>query len=144
MGEVMWDMLDMGWLWLWNSDLWISLSLDLHPMPVDYYDHRRSIMFYQLFMPQFDALVAALPLSDGGEEAQLKRIAELQVWSLVIIALWRFCVLLYTYSHFKFRNCIGWKWCRGTRTSKAIGSCGYMFFFPSCQAFLQLRVKVHF
>ncbi|KAH7545760.1 hypothetical protein FEM48_Zijuj01G0127900 [Ziziphus jujuba var. spinosa] len=26
----------------------------------------------------FDALVAALPLSDGGEEAQLKRIAELQ------------------------------------------------------------------
>ncbi|OIT08380.1 mediator of RNA polymerase II transcription subunit 21 [Nicotiana tabacum] len=27
---------------------------------------------------QFDALVAALPLSDGGEEAQLKRIAELQ------------------------------------------------------------------
>ncbi|WMV16259.1 hypothetical protein MTR67_009644 [Solanum verrucosum] len=28
--------------------------------------------------PPFDALVAALPLSDGGEEAQLKRIAELQ------------------------------------------------------------------
>ncbi|PIN21154.1 RNA polymerase II holoenzyme and mediator subcomplex, subunit SURB7/SRB7 [Handroanthus impetiginosus] len=28
---------------------------------------------------QFDALVAALPLSEGGEEAQLKRIAELQV-----------------------------------------------------------------
>lgn len=28
---------------------------------------------------QFDVLVAALPLSDGGEEAQLKRIAELQV-----------------------------------------------------------------
>ncbi|KAJ8545660.1 hypothetical protein K7X08_018243 [Anisodus acutangulus] len=27
---------------------------------------------------QVDALVAALPLSDGGEEAQLKRIAELQ------------------------------------------------------------------
>ncbi|XP_062088641.1 mediator of RNA polymerase II transcription subunit 21 [Humulus lupulus] len=27
---------------------------------------------------QFDALVAALPLPDGGEEAQLKRIAELQ------------------------------------------------------------------
>ncbi|PON84056.1 Mediator complex, subunit Med [Trema orientale] len=27
---------------------------------------------------QFDALVAALPLADGGEEAQLKRIAELQ------------------------------------------------------------------
>ncbi|KAL0305922.1 UNVERIFIED_CONTAM: Mediator of RNA polymerase II transcription subunit [Sesamum radiatum] len=26
----------------------------------------------------FDALVAALPLSEGGEEAQLKRIAELQ------------------------------------------------------------------
>jgi mediator of RNA polymerase II transcription subunit 21 len=30
---------------------------------------------------QFDALVTALPLSEGGEEAQLKRIAELQVWS---------------------------------------------------------------
>ncbi|CAA0393691.1 Mediator of RNA polymerase II transcription subunit 21 [Arabidopsis thaliana] len=28
---------------------------------------------------QFDALVAALPLSEGGEDAQLKRIAELQV-----------------------------------------------------------------
>ncbi|XP_051125050.1 mediator of RNA polymerase II transcription subunit 21 isoform X1 [Andrographis paniculata] len=28
---------------------------------------------------QFDALVAALPLSEGGEEAQLKRIEELQV-----------------------------------------------------------------
>ncbi|CAH8273189.1 unnamed protein product [Arabidopsis lyrata] len=28
---------------------------------------------------QFDALVAALPLSEGGEEAQLKRIAQLQV-----------------------------------------------------------------
>ncbi|KAL1196374.1 Mediator of RNA polymerase II transcription subunit 21 [Cardamine amara subsp. amara] len=28
---------------------------------------------------QFDALVSALPLSEGGEEAQLKRIAELQV-----------------------------------------------------------------
>ncbi|KAI4364517.1 hypothetical protein MLD38_020597 [Melastoma candidum] len=27
---------------------------------------------------QFDSLVAALPLADGGEEAQLKRIAELQ------------------------------------------------------------------
>nr|GMD91772.1 mediator of RNA polymerase II transcription subunit 21-like [Ipomoea batatas]GMD92985.1 mediator of RNA polymerase II transcription subunit 21-like [Ipomoea batatas] len=27
---------------------------------------------------QFDILVAALPLSEGGEEAQLKRIAELQ------------------------------------------------------------------
>ncbi|KAM5568579.1 mediator of RNA polymerase II transcription subunit 21-like [Rosa sericea] len=27
---------------------------------------------------QFDALVSALPLSEGGEEAQLKRIAELQ------------------------------------------------------------------
>nr|GMD83053.1 mediator of RNA polymerase II transcription subunit 21 [Ipomoea batatas] len=27
---------------------------------------------------QFDTLVAALPLSEGGEEAQLKRIAELQ------------------------------------------------------------------
>ncbi|XP_057962018.1 mediator of RNA polymerase II transcription subunit 21 isoform X2 [Malania oleifera] len=27
---------------------------------------------------QFDVLVAALPLSEGGEEAQLKRIAELQ------------------------------------------------------------------
>lgn len=27
---------------------------------------------------QFDALVAALPLSEGGEEAQLKRIAELE------------------------------------------------------------------
>ncbi|XP_062162491.1 mediator of RNA polymerase II transcription subunit 21 [Alnus glutinosa] len=27
---------------------------------------------------QFDALVTALPLSEGGEEAQLKRIAELQ------------------------------------------------------------------
>ncbi|KAI4357687.1 hypothetical protein L6164_001621 [Bauhinia variegata] len=27
---------------------------------------------------QFDALVAALPISEGGEEAQLKRIAELQ------------------------------------------------------------------
>ncbi|KAJ4703143.1 Mediator of rna polymerase ii transcription subunit 21 [Melia azedarach] len=27
---------------------------------------------------QFDALVAALPLAEGGEEAQLKRIAELQ------------------------------------------------------------------
>ncbi|WCJ20815.1 mediator 21 [Euphorbia peplus] len=27
---------------------------------------------------QFDALVAALPLTEGGEEAQLKRIAELQ------------------------------------------------------------------
>jgi hypothetical protein len=30
---------------------------------------------------QFDALVTTLPLSEGGEEAQLKRIAELQVWS---------------------------------------------------------------
>jgi mediator of RNA polymerase II transcription subunit 21 len=30
---------------------------------------------------QFDALVTALPLSEGGEEAQLKRIRELQVWS---------------------------------------------------------------
>lgn len=28
---------------------------------------------------QFDALVAALPLSEGGEEAQLNRIAELQI-----------------------------------------------------------------
>ncbi|KAI4378968.1 hypothetical protein MLD38_016381 [Melastoma candidum] len=27
---------------------------------------------------QFDSLVAALPLAEGGEEAQLKRIAELQ------------------------------------------------------------------
>jgi hypothetical protein len=33
---------------------------------------------------QFDALVTTLPLSDGGEEAQLKRIAELQVWSQLI------------------------------------------------------------
>ncbi|XP_016477601.1 mediator of RNA polymerase II transcription subunit 21-like isoform X1 [Nicotiana tabacum] len=33
---------------------------------------------------QFDALVAALPLSDGCEEAQLKRIAELQAESDVV------------------------------------------------------------
>ncbi|VVB07808.1 unnamed protein product [Arabis nemorensis] len=33
---------------------------------------------------QFDALVAALPLSEGGEEAQLKRIAELQVENYII------------------------------------------------------------
>ncbi|XP_018452397.2 mediator of RNA polymerase II transcription subunit 21 isoform X1 [Raphanus sativus] len=33
---------------------------------------------------QFDALVAALPLSEGGEEAQLKRIAELQVENDVV------------------------------------------------------------
>ncbi|CAN6846182.1 unnamed protein product [Brassica oleracea] len=33
---------------------------------------------------QFDALVAALPLSDGGEEAQLKRIAQLQMENHVI------------------------------------------------------------
>lgn len=32
-----------------------------------------------LVLVKFDALVAALPLSEGGEEAQLKRIAELQV-----------------------------------------------------------------
>ncbi|XP_057962017.1 mediator of RNA polymerase II transcription subunit 21 isoform X1 [Malania oleifera] len=32
---------------------------------------------------QFDVLVAALPLSEGGEEAQLKRIAELQVRNLL-------------------------------------------------------------
>jgi hypothetical protein len=30
---------------------------------------------------QFDALVAALPPAEGGEEVQLKRIAELQVLS---------------------------------------------------------------
>ncbi|XP_054823538.1 mediator of RNA polymerase II transcription subunit 21-like [Prosopis cineraria] len=33
---------------------------------------------------QFDALVAALPISEGGEEAQLKRIAELQAENDVI------------------------------------------------------------
>ncbi|KAJ4917935.1 hypothetical protein Rs2_03485 [Raphanus sativus] len=33
---------------------------------------------------QFDALVASLPLSQGGEEAQLKRIAQLQVENDVI------------------------------------------------------------
>ncbi|KAL0730616.1 hypothetical protein Bca4012_026709 [Brassica carinata] len=33
---------------------------------------------------QFDALVAALHLSDGGEEAQLKRIAQLQVENDVV------------------------------------------------------------
>ncbi|KAK9934101.1 hypothetical protein M0R45_021258 [Rubus argutus] len=32
----------------------------------------------------FDALVAALPLSEGGEEAQLKRIAELQAENSVV------------------------------------------------------------
>ncbi|BBH00743.1 mediator 21 [Prunus dulcis] len=31
-----------------------------------------------LILAQFDALVEALPLAEGGEEAQLKRIAELQ------------------------------------------------------------------
>lgn len=36
--------------------------------------------FDWLLLLQFDALVAALPLSEGGEEAQLKRIVELQVW----------------------------------------------------------------
>ncbi|KAG2282482.1 hypothetical protein Bca52824_053702 [Brassica carinata] len=34
---------------------------------------------------QFDALVAALPLSDGGEEAQLKRIAQLR-WRTMLLA----------------------------------------------------------
>ncbi|KAI3740964.1 hypothetical protein L2E82_31439 [Cichorium intybus] len=33
---------------------------------------------------QFDALVAALPLTEGGEEAQLKRIAELQAENDVV------------------------------------------------------------
>jgi mediator of RNA polymerase II transcription subunit 21 len=32
-----------------------------------------------LFLLQFDVLVASLPISETGEEAQLKRIAELQV-----------------------------------------------------------------
>jgi hypothetical protein len=35
---------------------------------------------YLLFLLQFDVLVASLPISETGEEAQLKRIAELQVW----------------------------------------------------------------
>ncbi|XP_068657463.1 mediator of RNA polymerase II transcription subunit 21-like isoform X2 [Aristolochia californica] len=33
---------------------------------------------------QFDALVAALPISEGGEEAQLKRIAELEAENEVV------------------------------------------------------------
>ncbi|KAL5773417.1 hypothetical protein ACOSP7_013006 [Xanthoceras sorbifolium] len=36
---------------------------------------------------QFDALVAALPLSEGGEEAQLKRIAELQCFIVLVCIL---------------------------------------------------------
>lgn len=40
-----------------------------------------------MLLLQFDALVAALPLADGGEEAQLKRIAELQVCSLELLDL---------------------------------------------------------
>ncbi|XP_058197723.1 mediator of RNA polymerase II transcription subunit 21-like isoform X2 [Rhododendron vialii] len=41
---------------------------------------RSCISTYRMlvFHIQFDALVAALPSSEGGEEAQLKRIAELQ------------------------------------------------------------------
>lgn len=36
---------------------------------------------FSLILVQFDVLVAAIPLSDGDDEAaQLKRIAELQVW----------------------------------------------------------------
>lgn len=38
-----------------------------------------------LLLLQFDALVAALPLAEGGEEAQLKRIAELQVYAMGLL-----------------------------------------------------------
>lgn len=38
------------------------------------------LLIYTWFLLQFDALVAALPISESGEEAQLKRISELQVW----------------------------------------------------------------
>jgi len=40
-----------------------------------------SVEVYPLFLLQFDLLVASLPISETGEEAQLKRIAELQVWT---------------------------------------------------------------
>ncbi|KAF8054408.1 hypothetical protein N665_1330s0003 [Sinapis alba] len=43
-----------------------------------------SVLIDSLQTQLFDALVAALPLSEGGEEAQLKRIAELQVENDVI------------------------------------------------------------
>ncbi|KHN42384.1 Mediator of RNA polymerase II transcription subunit 21, partial [Glycine soja] len=36
------------------------------------------LLKYTWFLLQFDALVAALPISVSGEEAQLKRISELQ------------------------------------------------------------------
>ena len=48
------------------------------------------LFFKKLLRVQFDALVAALPLSDGGEEAQLKRIAELQVCTQLAVTLLRF------------------------------------------------------
>jgi len=38
-----------------------------------------AIEIYLLFLLKFDLLVASLPISETGEEAQLKRIAELQV-----------------------------------------------------------------
>ncbi|CAL5360794.1 unnamed protein product [Camellia sinensis] len=38
---------------------------------------------------QFDALVAALPLSEGGEEAQLKRIAELQAENDAVVKVYQ-------------------------------------------------------
>lgn len=46
------------------------------------------------FFVQFDALVAALPLAEGGEEAQMKRIAELQVQ----------CYFLVGPSHLEFQH----------------------------------------
>lgn len=50
---------------------------------------------------QFDALVAALPLSDGGEEAQLKRIAQLQVLFLIMY----FCLSIYVYVYAVLMTC---------------------------------------
>lgn len=53
------------------------------------------------YLTQFDALVAALPVIGGGEEAQYKRIAELQVWYFSLLKvvllehlLYRFTLLL--------------------------------------------------
>lgn len=49
-------------------------------------------------MTQFDALVAALPVIGGGEEAQYKRIAELQVWYFYLLKVVLLEHLLYRFT----------------------------------------------
>lgn len=95
------------------------------------------------FFVQFDALVAALPLAEGGEEAQLKRIAELQVLCYVLVAPSQVLPCAYSFLAFSCISCQAENDAVGQELQRQLEAAGNFLnlraFWMSCACYYESR-----